>query len=83
MATMIRTTQHALEAIETRSISLAWIEATVSSPDRAFVDPARPDRTHSLKMITDFGGRILHVVHRPDGADVVVITAYFDRSAKL
>ncbi len=80
---MIKLTQHALEAIETRSINPAWVSATISGPDRVFIDPARPDRMHSLKVIGDFGGRILHVVHRPDGGDVVVITVYFDRSARI
>jgi hypothetical protein len=30
---MIRLTKHAQEAVDVRNITLAWIEATVNSPD--------------------------------------------------
>ena len=74
---MIRLTEHAEEALETRGISLSWVEFTVRAPNRVWIDPARPDRLHAYKAISAFVIRVLHVVHRPDGPDV------FDRSAKL
>jgi hypothetical protein len=79
---MIRVTKHAREAVHVRNISLAWIEATVSSPDFAVTDPRHPERTRSYKAIAEFGGRVLRVVHRPDGDDIVVITVHFDRGAR-
>jgi Domain of unknown function (DUF4258) len=72
---------HAAEAIELRGIDLAWVEATISDPDRTEPDP-RPGRTRSFKAIAAFGGRVLRVVHRPAEDGVTVITTYFDRGAK-
>jgi Domain of unknown function (DUF4258) len=46
---MIRLTKHAQEAIDVRNITLAWIEATVNSPDFVEVDPRHPERTRSLE----------------------------------
>ena len=72
---------HAVEAIELRGIELAWVEATISDPDRTEPDP-RPGRTRSFKAIAAFGERVLRVVRRPANNDVMVIAAYFDRGAK-
>ena len=79
---MIRLTKHAREAVDVRNISLAWIEATVSSPDFVETDPRHPERTRSYKAIAEFGGRVSRVVHRPEGDDILVITVHFDRGAR-
>ena len=79
---MIRLTRHAREATEERQIPLAWVLAAVETPDWVSGDPRHPDRTRSFKVIAAHGRRILRVVHRPDGADTVVITAHFDRGAR-
>ena len=79
---MIRLTKHAREAVDVRNISLAWIEATVSSPDFVEMDPRHPERTRSYKAIVEFGGRVLWVEQRPEGDDIVVITVHFDRGAQ-
>ena len=79
---MIRLSKHAQEAVEGRQIDPAWIEGTITHPDRVEPDPRHPHRTRSFKAIAEFGGRMLRVVHRPDGADILVITAHFDRGAK-
>ena len=79
---MIRLTKHAREAVDVRNISLAWIEATVSSPDFVEMDPQHPERTRSYKAFAEFGGRVLRVVHRPEGDDIVIITVHFDRGAR-
>jgi len=39
--------------------------------------------TLSFRAIPEFGGRVLRVAHRSDGDDVLVITAFFDRGARL
>jgi hypothetical protein len=67
--------------MQERGIALSWIEATVTSPDKVEPDPD-PALTRSFKAIVDFGGRILRVVHRQDGADILVLTAFFDRGAR-
>jgi hypothetical protein len=40
---VIRLTKHAQEAADVRNITLAWIEATISSPDFVEVDPRYPE----------------------------------------
>jgi hypothetical protein len=80
---MIRLTKHALEAIVTRRIPLEWVIAAIEAPDRIAPDPRYPGRVRSHKRIPAFGGRILRVVHRSAGSDIIVITVHFDRRAKL
>ncbi|HEY7992512.1 MAG TPA: DUF4258 domain-containing protein [Stellaceae bacterium] len=75
---MIRFTKHGQEAVETRNIAFEWIEATVTSPDSTDRDPRYPERTRSYRAIAAFGGRVLRVVHRPDGDDILIITVHFD-----
>ena len=79
---MIRLSLHAQEWIERRSLSLQWIEAAVEHPDRRMPDPRTPGLTRSYKSIREAGGRVLRVVHRPEGNDVLIVTAHFDRGAK-
>jgi Domain of unknown function (DUF4258) len=79
---MLRLTKHAEEAVEKRELAVAWIERTVAAPDFTHVDPQDPMLTRSFKAIDEAGGRILRVVHRPEGADILVVTVHFDRDAK-
>jgi hypothetical protein len=79
---MIGLTKHAQETIGIRSIAFAWIEGAVSSPDFVEADPRYPARTRSYKAIAEFGSRVLRVVHRPEGDDIVIITVHFDRGAQ-
>jgi Domain of unknown function (DUF4258) len=79
---VIRLTKHAQEAIEKRDIAVDWVEVTVNTPDSVGPDPRHPERTRSYKAITERGGRVLRVVHRPDGEDIVVIAVHFDRGAR-
>jgi hypothetical protein len=79
---MICLTKHAQEAVGIRSIAFTWIEEAVSSPDFVEADPHHPERTRSYKAIAEYGGRVLRVVHRPEGDDIVIITVHFDRGAR-
>ena len=79
---MIRFTKHAQEAISARDIVVDWIEAAVSAPDWIEPDPRHPDRIRSYKAIAEHGGRVLRVVHRPEGDDILIITVHFDRRAR-
>ncbi len=82
---MIRLTKHAQEAIGVRDIAIDWIETAVSTPDWIEPDPRRPDRTRSykaIKAIEEYGARVLRVVHRPEGDDIVIITVHFDRGGR-
>jgi hypothetical protein len=79
---MILLSKHAREAIDVRKIDFAWIAAAVHTPDFIDTDPRHSERTRSFKAIAEFGGRVLRVVHRPEGNDIVVITVHFDRGAR-
>jgi hypothetical protein len=79
---MIRLTKHAQEAISIPGIAFAWIKEAVSSPDFVEADPQHPERTRSYKAIAQIGSRVLRVVHRPAGDDIVIITVHFDRGAR-
>jgi hypothetical protein len=79
---MIRLSKHALEAMTVRQIKHAWIETAIANPERVETDPRHFERTRSYKTIPEFGSRILRVVHRRDGRDIVVITVHFDRGAR-
>ena len=79
---MIRFTKHAQEAISARDIAVDWIEVAVSAPDWVEPDPGHPDRIPSYKVIAEHDGRVLRVVHRPEGDDILIITVHFDRRAR-
>jgi hypothetical protein len=79
---MIRFTKHAQEALDKRNILEQWVERRLRAPDRTGPDPRYPDRPRSYLAITESGGRVLRVVHRPEGNDIVVITVHFDRGAR-
>ena len=48
-------------------MAFAWIEAVVHVPDFVDRDPRHPERKRSYKAIAEYGGRVLRVVHRPEG----------------
>ena len=79
---MILLTKHAQEAAGVRGIAFTWIEEAVGSPDCVEADPHHPERMRSYKAIAECGGRVLRVVHRPEGDDILVITVHFDRGAR-
>jgi len=79
---VIKFSKHAKEALAARGIELAWIRDALAGPDRTEIDPRHPDRCRSYKAIASFGGRVLRVVHRASGEDIVIITVHFDRGAK-
>jgi hypothetical protein len=80
---VMRLTAHAEDMITERSIAMEWILAALSHPDSQSPDPRDPTLTRSYCKISSAGERILRVVHRADGPDTLVITAFFDRGIKL
>lgn len=79
---MIKLTVHAKERQAKYGLAQAWIETAVLQPDWTAPDPGHPDVTRSFKAIAARGGKVLRVAHRADGADVLVLSAFFDRGAK-
>jgi len=79
---LIKLSKHIASEMAARRIELAYIEDAVSSPAQVVRDPTDPVLTRSFKPIPAFGGRVLRVVHRPEGADIFVVTAHWDRGAR-
>jgi hypothetical protein len=61
---------------------LSWVEATVVARDWTAPDPREQGVTRSFKAIPERGARVMRVAHRLDGADVLVLSAFFDKGAK-
>lgn len=79
---MIRFTKHAREEMMRRRIAPAWVTGTIVDPERSEPDPRNPGLIRSYRAIPAFGARVLRVVHRAEGDDILVITAHFDRGAR-
>lgn len=80
---MIKLSKHTADEMGKRRILLRYIEATLGFPDRVVQDPTDPALRRSYRIIPEFGNRMLRVVHRPEGDDIFVVTAHWDRGAKL
>jgi hypothetical protein len=78
----IKLHDHAVRRLLERNIRRAWVEAAVTTPDWTAPDPDDPAVTRAFRAISEAQGRILRVVHRPDGVDILVLTAFFDRGAQ-
>jgi hypothetical protein len=80
---MIKLSKHRTDEMEGRGILLSYIEAALTAPDRVAQDATDPALSRSCKIIPEFENRVLRVVHRADGDDIFVVTAHWDRGAKL
>ena len=80
--TLIRLSRHTSDEMPRRGIVLSYIEAALANADWTMPDPTDPALTRSYKAIAEFGGRVLRVVHRLDGADIFIVTAHWDRGAR-
>ena len=79
---MIQLHAHAITRIAERHLRLEWVEATVITPDWTAPDPDDPSVTRAFRAIAQAQGRVLRVAHRPDGDDILVLIAFFDRGAR-
>lgn len=75
-------TIHARQRMLEYAIDEAWVERTVNQPEHTEPDPDDAALTRTYRRIPERGGRILRVVYRPDGSDIVVVTVHFDRGAR-
>ncbi|MBO0738443.1 MAG: DUF4258 domain-containing protein [Alphaproteobacteria bacterium] len=75
-------TAHARFRMAQHAINGAWVEAAVRQPERTALDPQNPALTRAWRRIPERGGRVLRVVFRPSGSDIVVVTVVFDRGAR-
>ncbi|MGH7063603.1 MAG: DUF4258 domain-containing protein [Stellaceae bacterium] len=79
---MIKLSKHTTDEMAARGITLSYIEVALASPDRVAPDATDPALSRSYKVISEFGSRVLRVVHRPESDDIFVVTAHWDRGAQ-
>ena len=65
-----------------RAIVESWVEATIEQPECKEPDPHDSALTRAWRRIPEHGGRVLRVVFRHGGSDIVVVSAVFDRGAR-
>ena len=75
----VRLSIHTQREMAASGITATYIEAVLANPTYTTLDPTL---TRSFGPIQAHGNRMLRVVHRPDGNDVFVVTATWDRGAK-
>jgi hypothetical protein len=75
-------TTHAQGRMTLRQIEHAWVEAVIDQPERSEPDPHDPALTRAWRRIPERGGRVLRVVFRRSGGDIVVVSTVFDRGAR-
>lgn len=73
---------HASTTIRERRIHLDWIEETLSEPMQTEADTDDPQLTHALRVIPEFGDRVLRVIYNRTKQPPRVVTAFFDRGMK-
>ena len=66
-----------------RRIEVAWVERTVEAPEAVEQDRVDPRLEHCLRRIPDYGDRVLRVVADRTGDSARVVTAFFDRDARV
>lgn len=75
-------TEHALQRINERGISIQWIEKTLYHPTRVEPHESDPELSYALAVISEYGNRVLRVVYKTSENPVKIITVYFDRTMK-
>ena len=66
-----------------RRIEVAWVERTVEAPEAIEQDRVDPRLEHCLRRIPEHGDRGLRVVADRAGDSARVVTAFFDRDARV
>lgn len=74
--------KHAEDVIRERDIRTEWVAATLAEPKATEPDPDDPALFHALRIIDEFGYRVLRVVYNQTRQPVHVVTVYFDRAMK-
>ena len=75
-------TLHAELMLAERDIERAWVERAVNEPDTVESDPNRSDIYRAFRAVPERNGRVLRVVYAVSGAQMRIITAFFDRTRR-
>ena len=73
---------HATTTTQARNILPEWIADALSTPALREPDPADPELIHALRVIPEFGNRVLRVIYNQNKTPPHVVTAFFDRGIK-
>jgi hypothetical protein len=71
--------EHAQDMLDEREIPLDWIERVLRNPVLEEPDRQNPGAIRAYAPITEFGNRMLRVVHYDTETEIRVITLFFDR----
>jgi hypothetical protein len=66
-----------------RRIEVAWVERKVEVPEAIEPDRVDPRLEHCLRHLPEYGNRVLRVVADRAGDPAQVVTAFFDRDARI
>ena len=75
-------TEHALNAMAEREVSLDLVRQAVAAPDLRAPNPNDPDSEFFFRRAKEQDDRVLRVVVNTNAAPWRVITVYFDRSMR-
>ena len=78
----LRFTDHAEVRLLRRGLQRAWIENAARDPEWREPEPRDPGVERRFRRIAEAGGRVIRVVCAETDAEIRVITAMLDRSAK-
>jgi hypothetical protein len=73
--------KHAQNMLDEREIPVDWIERVLRNPVFEEPDRQNPGALRAYAPITEFGNRMLRVVHYDTQTEIWVITLFFDRRA--
>ena len=74
--------KHAIGTLREREIRLEWVAETLAGSAHTEADADDPDLTHALRIIPEFGYRVLRVIYNHTRQPVHVVTVHFDRAMK-
>ena len=75
-------TQHAIDVLQERNISIEWVKRVVSKPTMVKSDIVDDTLEHRLGEIVECDNRVLRVVVNARVQPIRIVTAYFDRAMK-
>ena len=73
---------HAKRVIFERNIKHKWIEDTINNPVKIEPDITDTSVEHRLKIIEEYGSRVLRVICKKNVEPTLIITTFFDRREK-
>lgn len=83
MSKPLHFTAHAKTVTLERQLELDWIERVVRNPDWREHDPTGPPTERRFCRIAEREDRILRVICLETEAEIRIITAFFDRNARM